>query len=230
MNLARLGNKYLADTEPWKLIKTDKERVGTILHVSLQLTANLAILCFPFLPFTSEKLFGFLNLEPLKWNEAGRSDLLQKGHQINEAGLLFSKVEDKEIEHQLNKLIQNRKDNEMAGIEVMEAKDEISFEEFGKTDIRVSTILEAEKVPKTKKLIKMKVNTGIDTRTIVSGIAEYFSPEELPGKKVCVLVNLAPRRIKGIDSQGMVLLSENADGTLYFVEPSKEAENGAPVN
>ncbi len=230
MNLARLGNKYLADTEPWKLIKTDKERVKTILHISLQLTANLAILSNPFLPSTSEKLKGFLNLKDLKWDSAGKTNIIPENHEIQSPSLLFQKIEDDEIDVQLKKLQENKVDNENAGKKLSPSKEEISFEDFTKMDIRVATILEAEKVAKTKKLIKMKVDTGIDQRTVVSGIAEYYNPKDLPGKKVCILLNLAPRKIKGIESQGMLLLSEEPDGQLYFVEPGENASNGAPVN
>ncbi len=228
MNLARAGNKYLADTEPWKLIKTDKERVQTILNISLQLTANLAVICYPFLPFTSKKLFDSLNLENTGWEMAGKKDILPKGHAINKPELLFSKIEDETIEFQLKKLENNSK---VSGKELKfsPARDEISFDDFTKNDIRVATILEAEKVPKTKKLIKLKVDTGLDTRTVVSGIAEYYETEELPGKKVCILINLAPRKIKGIESQGMLLLSEDHDGRLLFIEPHADAQNGAEV-
>jgi len=230
MNLARAGNKYLADTEPWKLIKTDPERVKTILNISLQLTANLSIVFNPFIPFSTSKLAEYLGIEQLKWERAGSVDILTEGHQINKPGLLFRKIEDAEIEAQVNRLLQNKKDNEAQNNTIMEAKDQISFDDFTKMDIRVATILEAEKVPKTKKLMKLLVDTGLDKRVIVSGIAEYFEGSELINRKVCVLLNLAPRKIKGIESNGMILLSENPDGQLHFVEPSKEAQNGMPVN
>lgn len=230
MNLARTGNKYLADTEPWKLIKTDKERVGTILNISLQLSANLAILFNPFLPFTSGKLKSFLDLESLDWNFAGRTDLLPPGHEISQPSLLFRKIEDEEIELQLKKLHNNRIENNHDTPDVMPSRDEIGFDDFTRMDIRVATILEAEKVPKTKKLMKLIVDTGLDRRTVVSGIAEYYTAEELPGKKVCILLNLAPRNIKGIESKGMLLLSEERDGTLHFIAPDKNASNGSPVN
>lgn len=230
MNLARIGNKYLADTEPWKLIKTDQERVKTILNVSLQLSANLAIILYPFLPSSTSKLHDFLNLGIKNWEDAGSDDLLKPGHEINQAGLLFDKIEDESIEFQLNRLIQNRKENEKSESNKSPSKETINFEDFSKIDIRVAKILEAEKVPKTKKLIKLTVDTGIDVRTVVSGIAEYYTPESLPGKKVCILLNLKAREIKGIESHGMLLLSENPDGSLYFVEPGKEAEIGSEVN
>ncbi len=228
MNLARAGNKYLADTEPWKLIKTDKERVQTILNISLQLTANLAIIFYPFLPFTSKKLFKSLNLEKTGWEMAGGKDILSMDHVISKPELLFSKIEDETIEFQLKKLKSNSKANGKE-MKLVPAREEISFDDFSKNDIRVATILEAEKVPKTKKLIKIKVDTGLDTRTVVSGIAEYYEADELPGKKVCILINLAPRKIKGIESQGMLLLSEDHDGRLLFIEPHADAENGAEV-
>ena len=230
MNMARLGNKYLADTEPWKLIKTDEDRVKTILHISLQLTANLAILFYPFLPSTTDKLRSFLNLEELKWEDAGKKNILAEGHKIQKPSLLFEKIEDRIIEDQLKKLEENKIDNENGTQNLAPAKDEISFDDFSSMDIRVATILDAEKVARTKKLIKMTVDTGLDKRTVVSGIAEYYKPEDLPGKKVCILLNLAPRKIKGIESQGMLLLSEEPDGQLYFVEPGKNATNGSQVN
>ena len=230
MNLARTGNKYLADTEPWKIIKTDESRVKTILYISLQLSANLAILFNPFLPFTSEKLKNFLNMSDVSWAEAGRTDLLKPGDKINNPSLLFRKIEDEEIEKQLQKLMDNKAANEKSSANLLPAKEEIRFDDFTKLDIRVATILEAEKVPKTKKLMKLKVDTGLDKRTVVSGIAEYFSAEELPGQKVCILLNLAPRNIKGVESKGMILLSEEADGSLHFVVPGKDASNGSQVN
>ncbi|MCF8225844.1 MAG: methionine--tRNA ligase [Bacteroidales bacterium] len=229
MDLARLGNKYLADSEPWKLIKTDPARVKTIINISVQITANITILCEPFLPFSMKKLRGFLNLEEMDWSLLGNEKLVGEGHLIGKAELLFEKIDDDQIEQQLEKLHKTKKTQEDT-MNIAMQKDEITFEEFGKMDIRTATILEAEKVPKTKKLIKMLVDTGIDRRTIISGIAEHYEPAELPGKKVCVLVNLAPRKIKGIESQGMILLSENTDGSLYFIEPGKDAHNGAEVN
>ena len=230
INLARLGNKYLADTEPWKLIKTDVERVKTILHISLQLTANLTILMNPFLPFTMQKLREILKFHKMEWDQAGKTLLLEPGHELKQPTLLFEKIEDEAIEFQLNKLINSKKMNESKQVNLIPSREEINFEDFGKMDIRVATILEAEKVAKTKKLLKMKVDTGLDTRTVVSGIAEHYQPEELIGKKVCILLNLAPREIKGIESKGMLLLSEEADGKLYFIEPSASASNGSQVN
>ncbi len=229
MELARLGNKYLADTEPWKLIKTNPDRVKTILNTSLQITANLSILFDPFLPDTAKKLRYMLNINPMLWKDLGRTDLITTGHLLNDPGLLFEKIEDEVINAQLQKLLNNRKMNQSLTAVIEPQKENISFEEFGKIDIRVATILEAQRVPKTNKLIKLTVDTGLDKRTIVSGIAEFFNPTKLAGKKVCVLLNLEPREIKGIKSQGMILLSENADGRLYFIEPDELAINGTAV-
>ena len=229
MNLARLGNKYLADTEPWKVVKTDPERVKTIMYVSLQITANLAILLEPFLPFSMDKLRGWLGITGLKWEAAGRSDLLVPGHVVSSGELMFTKVEDAEIEKQVKKLLDTKKANEAAVAPAIAQKDDVSFEEFTRMDIRTATILEAEKVAKTTKLIKLKVDTGIDVRTIVSGIAEHFTAEELPGKNISVIVNLAPRTIKGIESKGMVLLAEDENGKLVFVTPEQKIRNGSPV-
>jgi methionyl-tRNA synthetase len=229
MDLARLGNKYLADTEPWKLIKTDPGRVKTILNISLQITANLTLLLDPFLPFTMKKLRDFLNFNQSSWDLIGSPDLLEEGHPIEKASLLFEKIEDEQIQAQLEKLLKTKEKNEEAPA-VAPQKEEITFDDFTRMDLRTGTILEAEKVAKTKKLIKMQVDLGFEKRTIVSGIAEYHAPESLPGKKVCVLANLAPRKIKGIESQGMILLSENPDGSLYFVEPGRQAMNGSEIN
>jgi methionyl-tRNA synthetase len=229
MDLARLGNKYLTDTEPWKLIKTDPERVGTILNISLQITANLTLVMDPFLPFSMEKLRQILQFGQTDWSLIGASDLLHAGHSLGQASLLFEKIEDEQIQAQLDKLIKSKQQNE-APSPVASQKKEITFDDFTRMDLRTGTILEAEKVPKTKKLIRMKVDLGFEKRTIVSGIAEYYDPQALPGKKVTVLANLAPRTIKGIESKGMVLLSENPDGTLHFVEPSLDAVDGSEVN
>jgi len=229
MDLARLGNKYLADTEPWKLIKTDPERVKTILNLSLQITANLTLLLDPFLPFSMIKLRGFLRIEATSWELIGSPDLLVAGHPIEKASLLFEKVEDEQIQAQLDKLLKSKEENEEPAA-VAALKEEITFDDFSRMDLRTGCILEAEKVPKTKKLIKMLVDLGFEKRTIVSGIAEYYEAEVLPGKKVCVLANLAPRKIKGIESQGMILLSENPDGSLHFAVPAEEAVNGSEIN
>jgi len=229
MNLARLGNKYLADAEPWKLIKTDEERVKTILNIGLQIASNLAILAQPFLPFSSQKLFKMLNLEVQDWDKAGTLNLLPLRHQLNEATLLFEKIEDSEIDAQIQKLMDSKIVNEQAAMKAEEAKPNVSFEQFSAMDIRIGTILEAEKVAKTKKLLKLKIDTGLDQRIIVSGIAEYYEPEEIIGKQVSVLINLEPREIKGILSQGMILMAENSDGNLSFVAPSAGIKNGSVV-
>lgn len=228
MTLARLGNKYLADTEPWKLIKTDAERVKTIMNICLQIAADLSIITEPFLPFSAEKLRNMLNIEKQDWTMYGET-LIQAGHKINKASLLFEKIEDAEIEAQVNKLLETKKANEIANAVAAPAKENCTFDDFTKMDIRVGTILEAEKVKKTKKLLKLTVDTGIDTRTIVSGIAEHFKPEEIIGKKVSVLVNLLPRELKGIESQGMILMAEDADGSLSFVSPDKDVKAGSEI-
>ena len=227
MNLARLGNKYLADNEPWILIKTDEKRVQTIMNVSLQISANLTVLMEPFLPFTSVKLSNMLNLNKgLKWNDATRTDLLLAGHLINTASLLFDKIEDEAIVAQVQKLQDSKLLNEENNVAMIEpSKPETSFDDFSKMDIRIGTILEAERVPKTDKLLKLLIDTGIDKRTVVSGIAGYYKPEEIIGQQVCILVNLAPRKIKGIESQGMILMAENNKGELSFVAATKDTMN-----
>ncbi|MGQ1891769.1 methionine--tRNA ligase [Thermophagus sp. OGC60D27] len=230
MSLARLGNKYLADTEPWKLIKTDVERVKTILNVSLQITANLAVVMEPFLPFTAQKMRDMLNMTEPRWVDGGNTELLSPSHAIGEAKLLFEKIEDAKIQEQLDRLARTKVSNEADNKEAEPAKEDVSFEEFTKMDIRVGTILEAEKVPKTKKLLKLKVDTGIDKRTVVSGIAGYFEPEKIIGQQVCILVNLAPRKIRGIESQGMILMAEDADGRLDFVAPTTKIKAGSQIS
>ena len=229
MNLARLGNKYLADTEPWKLIKTDEERVKTIMYVSLQITANLSVLMEPFLPFSAVKLQNMINLTGVNWSSLGKTDLLQPGHMVNKPELLFAKIEDETIQKQLDRLEATKTANEAAAKTAAPAKENISFDDFTKMDIRIGTILEAEKVAKTKKLLKLLIDTGIDRRTVVSGIAEYYKPEDIIGKQVSILVNLAPRKIKGIESQGMILMGEDANGELVFVQPSKDIKPGSEV-
>lgn len=221
MNLARLGNKYLAETEPWKLIKTDVEKVKTILNISLQITANLSLILEPFLPFTSERLRGFLNLNKQSWDKIASGDLLLAGNLINKPSLLFEKIEDEEIEKQINRLIEIKK-NANTNSNIKELKENISFEKFSEMDIRIGTILEAEKVPKTKKLIKLLIDTGIDKRTVVSGIAEYYNPAKIIGKKVSILLNLEPRKIRGIESKGMILMAENPNAELSFLCCDKE--------
>jgi len=229
MNLARLGNKYLADAEPWKVIKTNPERVKTIMNIALQITVNLTIVCEPFLPFSMEKLRGWINLNELKWNDAGKSDLLKPGHVINRPGLLFEKIEDEEITRQIDKLLATKKANEAAGAKTTPGKDPIVFDDFSKIDIRTATILEAEKVPKTTKLLKLRIDTGIDIRTIVSGIAEYYEPETIIGKQISIVANLEPRKIKGIESKGMILMAEDKNGKLVMVAPSEKVSNGSMI-
>ncbi|WP_327019257.1 methionine--tRNA ligase [Croceibacter atlanticus] len=226
MDVARLGNKYLADEEPWKTAKTDAERTKTVMYVALQIAAALATLSEPFLPFTSNKLKDILNLtsqdsaEKNSWNDiSSKNALLPAGHQINKAELLFSKIEDEHIQIQLDKLEASKKANEAENAVVDPEKETVQFEDFTSMDLRVGTILEAEKMPKTKKLLVLKVDTGIDVRTIVSGIAESFKPEDIIGKQVTVLVNLAPRKLRGVESQGMILMTEDANGNLVFVNP-----------
>ena len=229
MNLARLGNKYLADTEPWKVVKTDPERVKTILNIALQITAELSIAIEPFMPFSAAKIIKMLNIEKLDWERLGEPEVLPAGHVIGKAELLFEKIEDSVVEAQVAKLQATKAANEAAEKTAEPQKAECSFDEFQKMDIRVSTIVAAEKVAKTKKLLKLTVDTGIDTREIVSGIAEHFTPEELVGRQVLVLVNLAPRELKGTLSRGMVLMAEDADGKLVLLSPDKEVKSGSIV-
>ena len=231
MNFARIGNKYLADTEPWKVIKSDPERVKTILNVALQITANVAVAIEPFMPFSSEKILKMLNINKLNWESLGSMSLLEAGHQIGKPELLFEKIEDDVIDAQLKRLADIKAQNAAAEAaqNVTAQKEECSYDDFQKMDIRVSTILAAEKVAKTKKLLKLTVDTGIDKRTIVSGIAEHFTPEELVGRQVLVLVNLAPRELKGITSNGMILMAEDASGKLELLAPEHKTNNGAIV-
>ena len=229
MNLARLGNKYLADTEPWKISKEEPQRVETILAISLQIAANLAILSEPFLPFTSKSLFEQLNLTSSDWNTAGAINIIPAGHQLAAATLLFAKIEDEQMDAQLAKLNASKKENEKVNHQMEAQKPLITFDDFSKNDIRVGTIIAAERVPKTKNLLKMTIDTGIDQRTVVSGIAAYYEPENIIGQQVSILVNLAPRDIKGITSEGMILMAENADGSLAFIAPTKAISNGGSV-
>ena len=232
MNLARLGNKYLADEEPWKVIKVDEERVKTIMYVALQISAALAVVAEPFLPFTSTKLKGILHLEnSISWDDiSDKNILIPAERQIYKGELLFSKIEDKTIDAQLEKLQATKLANEQENKVVEPQKETIEFDDFTKLDVRVGTILEAEKVAKTKKLLKLKVDVGIDTRTIVSGIAESFLPEDIIGQQVSVLVNLAPRKIRGVESQGMILMTDTKDGKLAFIAPEKVVKNGQAVS
>ncbi len=229
MNLARLGNKYLADTEPWKISKEESQRIATILAISLQIAANLAILSEPFLPFTSKSLFEQLNLTSSDWNTAGAANLIPAGHQLGAATLLFAKIEDEQMDAQLAKLTASKKENEKANHQMEAQKPLITFDDFSNNDMRVGTIIAAKRVPKTKNLLKMTIDTGIDQRTVVSGIAAYYEPENIIGQQVTILVNLAPRDIKGITSEGMILMAENADGSLVFIAPTKAISNGGSV-
>src|SRR5690606_15088207 len=230
MDLARLGNKYLAETEPWKLIKSNEPRVQTILNISLQIVANLAVVAEPFLPFTAAKMLKMLNLDSSLWDEAGGINLLVGGHQLNEPTLVFYPIEDEKILGQVNKLLDTKKENELAAAEVPAAKSEIAFEDFSRMDIRVGTIVDAISVKKSKKLLKLTVESGLDTRTIMSGIAESYSPEAIIGKQVCFLSNLAPRKIMGIESKGMILMAEAKDGKLAFLQPDRKIWDGGTVS
>ncbi|WP_418816199.1 methionine--tRNA ligase [Paraprevotella clara] len=229
MNLARIGNKYIADSEPWKVVKTDPERVKTIIYISLQLTANLAIAFEPFLPFSSEKLRKMLNMESFEWNRLGRTDLLQAGHRLAKPELLFEKIEDDVIEAQVQKLLDTKKANEEANYKAKPICENIAFEDFQKLDIRVGTVLECTKVPKADKLLCFKIADGLENRTIVSGISKFYKPEELVGKQVCFIANLAPRKLKGIESQGMILSALNYDESLSVITVDREVKPGSEV-
>ncbi|MFN8354974.1 MAG: methionine--tRNA ligase [Spirosomataceae bacterium] len=231
MDVARLGNKYLTDTEPWKAIKTDPARAATILNTTLQIAANLSILCEPFLPFTAQKIRDILHLEKgLLWADAGTFDLLDAGQPVENKGLLFEKMENEVIQKQIDKLHESKRMNELATKPVTPAKEVIQYDDFAKMDIRIATIKAAELVPKSKKLLKLTLDTGLDTRTVLSGIAEHYSPEEVVGKQVCLLANLAPRKMMGMESQGMILMAEDRDGKLAFVQPSFGVWNGGTVS
>jgi methionyl-tRNA synthetase len=236
MDLSRLGNKYLADTEPWKIFKTDMNRVATILNISLQIAANLSIILEPFLPFSMTKLRRMLNIDALKWDKLGTVDLLIGGHQLAVPELLFEKIEDDIIEAQISKLQATKRSNASTNRvgeqipKVAPQKETVQFDDFSKMDVRTVTVIAAEPVPKTDKLLKLTIDTGIDTRTVVSGIAEFYSPEDIIGKQVCVLVNLAPRKIKGIESQGMILMAKDASGKMCLLQPSVTMDNGAEIN
>ena len=232
MNVARLGNKYLADEEPWKMIKTNPERVQTQMYVALQIASALAILSEPFLPFTSKKLTKMLNIEVNNWNlEFGIWNLTKAGHQIGQAEILFAQIEDAEIQKQIEKLEATKTSNAMENKVTEPQKPIATFDDFAKLDLRVGTIVEAEKMPKANKLLVLKVDTGLDVKTIVSGIAEHFSPEEVIGKRVTVLINLAPRALRGVESEGMILMTNNAEGKLVFVNPDADGvDNGALIS
>jgi methionyl-tRNA synthetase len=229
MNLARLGNKYLADAEPWKVIKTDPERVKTIMNIALQITANLSVICEPFLPFSMAKLRQWINYGKPMWEDAGKTDLLKPGHKVNKPELLFEKIEDEAIQRQVDKLLATKKSNEAASASAVPGKQPVTFDDFSRMDIRTATILEAEKVPKTTKLLKLKIDTGLDVRTIVSGIAEHYKPEDIIGKQISIVANLEPRKIKGIESKGMILMAEDKDGKLVMVQPETKVNNGSTI-
>ena len=226
MNLARIGNKYLADTEPWKLAKTDMNRVATIMNISLQIAANLAIAFDPFLPFSAAKLRNMLNIDSFTWESLGSTNLLAEGHALQAAELLFEKIEDATIDAQIQRLLDTKKANEQAAWQPQAAKEDIQFEDFTKLDIRIGTILEAKPVPKTSKLMQLLVDTGLDKRTIVSGVSESFKPEDMIGKQVPVLINLKPRSFRGIESHGMILYPSDAEGKYLLMSPSKEVRPG----
>ncbi len=228
MNLARLGNKYLTGNEPWKLFKTDRARVETVINISLQIAANLALLAEPFLPFTAQKLAGMLHLNFFRWNDTGSPDLMQTGNILDKPVYLFEKIEDADVQRQVDRLLATKKTNHIFE-PAKTARDEITYDDFVKIDIRTGTIVEASKVPKTKKLLKLKIDIGVDQRTVVSGIAEYFKAEDIIGKEVCVLINLTPRKLRGIESQGMILMAEKSDGKLVFVSPETTVNNGSEV-
>lgn len=229
MNLARIGNKYLADSEPWKLQKTDPKRVETILNLSLQLVANLAIAFEPFLPFSSKKLRHMLNMEEFDWNDLGSTTLIAAGHKINKPELLFEKIDDAPIQAQVDKLLATKAANEAAGRKAEPQKADMPFENFEKMDLRVGTVKECVKVEKSDKLLRFVIDDGLETRTIVSGIAKFYKPEELVGKQVCFIANLPPRKLRGIESQGMILSAENPDGTLSLLTPDRKCADGTCV-
>ncbi|MFC0263699.1 methionine--tRNA ligase [Fontibacter flavus] len=230
MDFARVGNKYLADTEPWKTIKEDQERTGTILNIALNIAANLAVLAEPFLPFTAAKMFDMFNLKGLKWQDTGRQDLLQAGQKINAASLLFEKIEDNVVEAQVNKLMESKKQNELANAKAAPMKDIITYDDFAKLDMRLVKVLTAEPMPKSKKLLKLTVDTGLGVRTVLSGVAEHFKPEDLIGKQVTMLINLAPRKMMGVDSEGMILMAEDRDGSLRLLNPDRPTADGSTIS
>ena len=229
MNLARIGNKYLADTEPWKLAKTDMARVATIMNLAMQITANLAIAFEPFLPFSAEKLRNMIGLTRLDWNKLGATDIIAAGTELAKPELLFEKIEDETIEAQIKRLQDIKKANEIANFEPAPVQENIPFDNFLKLDIRVGKVIECAKVPKADKLLQFRIDDGMGGRTIVSGIAKYYAPEDLVGKEVCFVANFAPRKLKGIESQGMILSAENADGSLVVIGPQGEVKPGAQV-
>ncbi|MFC3415294.1 methionine--tRNA ligase [Algoriphagus hitonicola] len=230
MDLARLGNKYLADTEPWKMIKTDEVRTATIMNIALNIAANLAIVSEPFLPFTAQKLYDLFGMKNSKWNQAGQADLLHAGESIGQLGLLFEKIEDEVVENQVQKLLKAKKMNDAANLPVTPMKEIITYDDFAKLDMRVVTILAAEKMPKSKKLLKLKIDAGVGERTVLSGVSEHFEPEYLVGKQVVMLINLAPRKMMGIDSEGMILMAEDKDGKLKLLQPHEATASGSIIS
>ena len=229
MNLARIGNKYLADSEPWKLVKTDPERVKTILYIALQLTANLAIAFAPFLPFSSERLRRMLNMDSHDWSQLGSTDLLPAGHLINQPELLFEKIEDSVIEAQVQKLLATKKANEATNCRPEPVAPETSIDEFGKIDLRIGTVVQCERVPKSDKLLRFQIDDGMESRTIVSGIAGSYKPEELIGKQLCFIANLPPRKLRGIESQGMILSAVSPDGKLSVITADRDTQPGSKI-
>ncbi len=229
MNLARIGNKYLADSEPWKVVKTDPERVKTIIHLSLQLAANLAIAFEPFLPFSSQHLRAMLRMDEVCWERLGTVDLLAAGHQLGEPALLFEKIEDSVVEAQVQKLLDMEKANAEANYRAHDIKADIAFEDFEKLDLRVGTVLSCERVPKADKLLKFRIADGLEERTIVSGIAKHYAPEDLVGKQLCFIANLPPRKLRGIESQGMILSAEDFNGDLSLLTLDREVKPGSEV-
>jgi methionyl-tRNA synthetase len=230
MDFARLGNKYLADTEPWKEVKTNPERTKTILNIALNIAANLAIVSEPFLPFTAAKLVEMFGMDQVSWSHAGNGKLLSEGKTLGQMGLLFEKIEDETVEKQIQKLLDSKKMNEAANAPVAPMKELITYDDFAKLDMRVVTVLEAERMPKSKKLIKLKVDTGLGHRTVLSGVAEHFEPEFLIGKQVTMLINLAPRKMMGIDSEGMILMAEDKDGKLKLLMPHEGTGSGSTIS
>ena len=230
MDFARTGNKYLAETEPWKTIKTDQERTSTILNIALNIVANLSVLSQPFLPFTSEKIKKMLSLGELNWEVAGSMDLVKEGDPLEKAALLFQKIEDSTVEAQIQKLLDSKKKNEAAKYKAAPMKELVSFDDFVKLDLRVVTVVEAIKVKKSKKLLQLKVDTGIGIKTVLSGVAEQFQPEELVGKQVTMLLNLAPKKMAGIESEGMILMAEDSEGKLKLLNPHEPTNPGSSIS
>jgi methionyl-tRNA synthetase len=229
MNIARIGNKYLADAEPWKLIKTDAERVKTIMYVSTQICANLEVAFAPFLPFMAEDLGKMLHFTGYRWDMLGSNDLIPAGTKVEEPHILFEKIEDSVVEQQVQKLLDTKKQNEFNAWKPVEVKETVDFPTFEKMDIRVGKVLECKKVPKADKLLQFLIEDGMGTRTIVSGIAKYYKPEDLVGKDICFIANFAPRKLKGVESQGMILSAVNPDGSLVVIGPQGNVVPGAQV-